>query len=706
MHQNGIPANAVEAELGKILSSGVFSKAHRASRFLRFAVHQYLEGRSSELKEYVIGVEVLGRKADFDPRIDPIVRAEARRLRDKLDEYYVSAGKSDNIRISIPKGTYVPAFELNNVPVHATGRKELSRVSARNHWIWLASAAGLIAIVLLWRFGTAVPEDVPVPTPLTSYPGRVTSPSFSPDGSQVAFAWRSSEQNHSSIYTKLLNVDEPLRLTRDAVDDYAPAWSPDGASIAFLRAVSPEKDGLLLIPSIGGSTRKVAEVHSTGLSDCYAWQPAWHPSGHWLVVVDKDTGTGPFRLFVVSPETGEKRPLTSPPPNSFGDVYAAFSPDGRTLALARSSAENVSDLYLLDISADLKPRGEPRRVTFEKFYVGGPAWTPDAHTIVFPGGDFHNPGLWKITLLPRITKPLHLPFATEGTTLPAISRQSHLAYAHASGDADILRLDIGKSVGRAKPLISSTRLDHEPQYSPDGKRIAFSSNRSGSHEIWISDGEGLNLVKLTSFGGFGYRASPRWSPDGRKIYFSAIEERGTECWVTSTEGGRPRRLNIAEVTGCPSGWSRDGEWIYFGRDAQVWRMPANHPGAPVQVTFRGGDAATESPDGRFVYYLKSHSNDISTLWRMPVAGGEETKILESVYANCMAVTDQGVYFIASFEHASVRFLNFAKGRVEEIAPIAHHPVWGFSVSPDKRSLLYAEYESPLIHDLMLVKNFR
>jgi hypothetical protein len=114
----------------------------------------------------------------------------------------------------------------------------------------------------------------------------------------------------------------------------------------------------------------------------------------------------------------------------------------------------------------------------------------------------------------------------------------------------------------------------------------------------------------------------------------------------------------------------------------------------------------ESPDGRFVYYLKPRSDDMSSLWRMPVAGGEEAKVLESVYANCMALTDEGVYFIPSSDDASVRFLNFANGKVEEIAPIAHHPVWGFSLSPDKRSLLYAEFASPLIHDLMLVKNFR
>src|SRR5689334_14155771 len=146
MQHNGIPADAIEAELGKILSSRTFSKADRASRFLRFAVRQYLEGKSTELKEYVIGVEVLGRKPDFDPRVDTIVRAEAKRLRTRLDEYYASLGKHDEIRISIPKGTYVPTFDRNDVPSNSIPAQEPLRSSSR-YLFWLLSASGLIAVV-------------------------------------------------------------------------------------------------------------------------------------------------------------------------------------------------------------------------------------------------------------------------------------------------------------------------------------------------------------------------------------------------------------------------------------------------------------------------------------------------------------------------------------------------------------------------------
>jgi Tol biopolymer transport system component len=703
MEHNGMPADTIEAQLDKILGSRTFSKADRASRFLRFVVQQYLQGKSNELKEYVIGVEVLGRKPDFDPRVDTIVRAEAQRLRTRLDEYYASSGAHDNIKISIPKGTYVPRFDLNGAPPKdAPGRGPMR--SSQRYLLWLASAGALIvmATVLPWWFrASSVPKDVPVPTPLTSYRGSLNSPSFSPDGNQVAFAWRPSEQSHSNIYAKLLGVNEPSRLTRDSMGDYGPAWSPDGKSIAFLRTLSHEKDGVFLVPAIGGPVRKLAEIYASDLSECQQWQPAWQTRGGWLAVMDKDAADGPFKLFLVSTETGEKRRLTSPPPAFMGDQYPAFSPDGRTIAFVRSSFDRVSDLYLLELSDELRPQAEPKRVTFENSLFGYLTWTPDGHAIVFSSYG----GLWRIELRPRVTKPERLVFS-EGGSNPAFSRTGRLAYTHSVLDIDIWRLDLARRArGSAKRLISSTRADYTPQYSPDGKRIAFGSDRSGSPEIWVSDSEGLNAVQLTTFGGFRDRISPRWSSDGRWIYFTSVQDSGPECWVISSDGGRPSRVTTDGMNICAGDRSRDGRWLYFERDGQVWKVPTGK-GSPVQVTFKGGHRPMESPDGRFLYYAKEAGGDFSTLWRVPLPAGKETQVLESVYIDNVALTNQGIYFIPTPEHPSVQFLNFATGKIELISSFADRPSSGFSISADGRWLLYSSYNSILMHDLMLVENFR
>src|SRR5579864_3592405 len=94
----------VRSQLDKVLGSPIFARSERISRFLRFAVEHALGESASPIKEYLVGVEVFDRTADYDPRVDPIVRVEARRLRAKLKTYYGSEGASDHILIELPKG--------------------------------------------------------------------------------------------------------------------------------------------------------------------------------------------------------------------------------------------------------------------------------------------------------------------------------------------------------------------------------------------------------------------------------------------------------------------------------------------------------------------------------------------------------------------------------------------------------------------------
>jgi TolB-like protein len=104
----GMQRNAIVAELEKVLTSATFIRSKRLGRFLRFTVEQCLDGRQNSLKEYLVGVEVFNKMESFDPRIDSIVRVEARRLRSKLERYYQTEGREDNVIIQFRKGSYVP----------------------------------------------------------------------------------------------------------------------------------------------------------------------------------------------------------------------------------------------------------------------------------------------------------------------------------------------------------------------------------------------------------------------------------------------------------------------------------------------------------------------------------------------------------------------------------------------------------------------
>jgi TolB-like protein len=105
------------AQVERVLANRLFTRSTRLCRFLRFSVEQTLAGNGGQLKEQIIGVEVFDRKPDYDPRIDPIVRVEARRLRAKLKAYYASPGRGDQITIGLPKGAYLPFFKARAVAV-------------------------------------------------------------------------------------------------------------------------------------------------------------------------------------------------------------------------------------------------------------------------------------------------------------------------------------------------------------------------------------------------------------------------------------------------------------------------------------------------------------------------------------------------------------------------------------------------------------
>jgi adenylate cyclase len=148
----------IRAALEQVLASDVFANAGRLSRLLRYLVERTLNGDADQLKEYVVGVDVFDRSDSYDPRLDSIVRVEARRLRSKLDEYYQAQGAADALIISIPRGTYVPVFSLasNTSQVsHVSTDEGQRRVTARSTWRWAViagvAAAGVIVGVLAFR---------------------------------------------------------------------------------------------------------------------------------------------------------------------------------------------------------------------------------------------------------------------------------------------------------------------------------------------------------------------------------------------------------------------------------------------------------------------------------------------------------------------------------------------------------------------------
>jgi Tol biopolymer transport system component len=305
--------------------------------------------------------------------------------------------------------------------------------------------------------------------------------------------------------------------------------------------------------------------------------------------------------------------------------------------------------------------------------------------------------------------------ASGGNKLAVSLQMNRLAYAQIHSDVDLWRLELtdnGRIQSPPVPFISSTKPDFEPEYSPDGRRIAFTSSRSGVNQIWVCDSDGLNPVQLTSYGG-EVLYGPRWSRDGQQIGFNVEGLKGapTQIYVVNANGGRPQRLQTPTAWAQWPNWSHDGQWIYFAsvnehHDVQVWKMRTNGKDV-VQLTRNGGDKPQESPDGKAIYFDKGWP-EASTIWTISVNGGEEARVLDSVgNRDQWRVGPKGIYYMTLGDngHPEIRFYDFLTRKSRILHTMPRQSDMGISISPDSRSILYPQYDEGGA-DLMLVENFK
>jgi len=606
-------------------------------------------------------------------------------------------------------------------PPPETGRK-------RGTNVWVLAAVVAVAILVLFaglrQSGRMLPPlneaaTVAPAVPLTSSPGHQQSPNLSPDGNQVAFSWDGPSSENHDIYVKLAGPGEPIRLTTDPANDGQPAWSPDGRSIAFLRLRSEIDADIFVIPALGGAERKVASVNLQGRGDkggtAYGWTGNlnWTPDGEWLAFGGAPSAGVVPGIWLVALNGGQQRRLTTVSPPDFGEWAPTFTRDGRYVAFIRERTLGTSIAYVMPL-AQLSPAGPPQRVTPEGVSVLGLAWKPDGSGLLLSSAG--HLGLSRTYSIPF--RPGRLASRGELKLLPfgerargiSVASNGRVVYAALYRDANLWRAAVGSNGEQPHARIAASTFDEQtPDYSPDGKRLAFASTRSGTEEIWVANADGSNPKQVTFTGG-PQCSNPRWSPDGRLILFNSRREGSADLYLLDAATGELRRLTDHQDEELEARWSRDGRMIYFGSNRtgryEVWRMPATR-GEPVQITRLGGSTATESPDARYLYYAKYETSP-SAIWRVPTEGGKEEPVVDGLsYTLNFVVAARGIYFLArggERHQTTLDLFDFASGKRSTLAGVGKPFWWGMALSPDEKSLLFSVVDSAG-SNLMLVDRF-
>ena len=585
----------------------------------------------------------------------------------------------------------------------------------RSRQRWWKIAAGVLAISVIalaslvayrwqWR-ERSIEQAVLTAVPFTALPGRAISPAFSPDGSRIAFAWNGDGTKGFDLYVKALGSETLLHLTQHPSEWISPTWSPDGTQIAFHRMDGADT-GIYVVPALGGPERK---LRSTRLP----WRAhslirplssiSWSPDGKWIAFADKLPEEEVIRMYLLSTETLETRQIPINPKCDWQGV-PAFSHNGEYLAywcFRKPGDEAV--LYSSSF-----PDGKPKMIASFREYPDGLTWSADDERLIYSLSNWDTSKLGQVRVTDGSVKTLSIPVSAERPTVSA--KSDKLAFSTPYDHSKNWRRDLLHPESPAVELIPSSRAQYFAQYSPDGRRIAFQSLRSGVSGVWVSNEDGSNMVQISN--PIYVSGSPQWSPDGNRIAFDSRPLDHWEIYVADVVERKPRKLvtNISDVS--RPHWSRNGKWIYFrsnepGRQG-VYRCPASGgDGIALSKDIDGMDPQ-ESFDGKTVYFASHTENStlkqVALVMAQPGTESEVDGFPRLSHFDVWSLTPRGIYFVPAEAPKSLRYFDFTTRQIHPVFEMNGDFGFGLSVSPDGRWIMYSLFDD-VNSDIMLVDHF-
>jgi Tol biopolymer transport system component/DNA-binding winged helix-turn-helix (wHTH) protein len=557
-------------------------------------------------------------------------------------------------------------------------------------WLVVILVVALLLAAIEFRKGVMLPSAAQVSAwhatnmhAVTSEPGAELSPHLSPDGTRLVYVKFFPETNISRLFMRAPQPSQATLLT-SRVDGFeaSPTWSPDGSQIAFAR-LDRDSCRLLLIPSTGGTEREVATCQDY-VSNYFDWTP----DGKQLITAEPIGGSaGDLTLERIDIASGARQALNYPREPKDQDLEPHYSPDGRWIAFRRGVAP-YSDLCVMPAAG-----GAVHQLTHISTRIRGYTWTADGSALLFSSNLNGEFALYTVSIADGTVAPLGVGPAE----YPHLSGAS-VVYQIPRTKTTLTQLSLGST--ETRPLAQSTGSDGPAAFSPDASRVAFVSNRSGSPQLWLYEfasdtatplteaQDGLLMYPNWSADGKRILVTLKRADHGNLVEIDLASRRQhvvsnpDEPILYGTYGAEP------------------GSWLLtIGRsspeDQLVYRRNAGSTGASDTVLAKAVAHAEFDARGRWVYYTKTAERG---LFRRQVDGGDEefvTPLVTSLMIDGWRVVAGKVWYVRDLEYKRTQFHEFdPQTRTEHM--VAVFPIElidrNFSVSANRESIISVPVE--------------